>query len=96
VAVELWWYGAKQMQIRRRISRTDGVRLLHLESFHGRLRDECLNEHLLSSLSQDRELIAAWRDDYTHHRPHTSLDGLTPREYRNRSEKNQTLNRANF
>jgi putative transposase len=41
------------------------------------LRDECLNEHLFSSLRHARHLIAAWRDDYNHHRPHTSLDGLT-------------------
>jgi putative transposase len=67
-----------------------------VESFNGRLRDECLNEHLFSSLSRARELIAAWRDDYNHHRPHTSLDGLTPREYRNRSEQDQTRNGANF
>jgi putative transposase len=67
-----------------------------IESFNGRLRDECLNEHLFSSLSQARQLIAAWRNDYNHHRPHTSLDGLTPREYVNRSEKDQTRNRANF
>ena len=53
-------------------------------------------EHLFSSLRHARQLIAAWRDDYTQHRPHTSLDGLTPREYRNRSEVDQPQNRANF
>lgn len=52
-----------------------------VESFNGRLRDECLNEHLFSSLRNARHLIAAWRDDYNHHRPHTSLEGLTPREF---------------
>jgi transposase InsO family protein len=67
-----------------------------VESFNGRLRDECLNEHLFSSLRHARQLIAAWRDDYNHHRPHTSLDGLTPREFLNRSTKDQTLNRTNF
>jgi putative transposase len=67
-----------------------------VESFNGRLRDECLNEHLFSSLRDARHLIAAWRDDYNHHRPHTSLDGLTPREFLNRSVKDQTLNRTNF
>jgi putative transposase len=67
-----------------------------VESFNGRLRDECLNEHLFSSLRHARHLIAAWRDDYNHHRPHTSLDGLTPREFLNRSVKDQTLNRTNF
>jgi putative transposase len=58
-----------------------------VESFNGRLRDECLNEHLFTSLRHARHLIAAWRDDYNHHRPHTSLDGLTPREFLNRSTK---------
>ncbi|WP_375264220.1 integrase core domain-containing protein, partial [Palleronia sp.] len=43
-----------------------------------------------------RQLIEAWRDDYNHHRPHTSLDGLTPREYHHRAENDQTLNRANL
>ena len=67
-----------------------------VESFNGRLRDECLNEHLFSSLRHARLLIAAWRDDYNQQRPHTSLDGLTPREFLNRSAKDQTLNRTNF
>ncbi|WP_353471547.1 IS3 family transposase [Salipiger sp. H15] len=66
-----------------------------VESFNGRLRDECLNEHLFANLRHARELISAWRDDYNHHRPHTSLDGLTPWEYHQRSVKDQTLNRAN-
>ncbi|PQV57234.1 putative transposase, partial [Defluviimonas denitrificans] len=67
-----------------------------VESFNGRLRDECLNEHLFPNLRHARHLIAAWRDDYNHHRPHSSLDGLTPREYHKRSEEDQTLNRANL
>ena len=67
-----------------------------VESFNGRLRDECLNEHLFPTLRHARHLIAAWRDDYNHHRPHSSLDGLTPREYHQRSEEDQTLNRANL
>ena len=66
-----------------------------MESFNGRLRDECLNEHLFPTMRHARHLIAAWRDDYNNHRPHSSLDGLTPREYHQRSEEDQTLNRAN-
>ena len=50
-----------------------------VESFNGRLRDECLNEHLFNSLRHACRVIAAWRIDYNHHRPHTSLSGLTPR-----------------
>lgn len=67
-----------------------------VESFNGRLRDECLNEHLFDSLHHARHLIGAWRDDYNHTRPHSSLGGLTPWEFVNRSEKDQNLNRANF
>ena len=66
-----------------------------VESFNGKLRDECLNEHLFRSLRHARDLIEAWRDDYNHHRPHSSLDGLTPREYSSRSAKDQTRNRLN-
>jgi putative transposase len=49
-----------------------------VESFNGRFRDECLNEHLFSSLPAARRIIAAWRIDYNTERPHTSLHGLTP------------------
>ena len=54
------------------------------------------NEHLFANLRHARHLIAAWREDYNHHRPHTSLDGLTPWEYHQRSKEDQTLNRANL
>ncbi|MBP0485222.1 IS3 family transposase, partial [Sagittula salina] len=67
-----------------------------VESFNGRMRDELLNEHLFDTLRHARNLVAAWRDDFNHHRPHSSLDGLTPREYHQRSEEDQTLNRANL
>lgn len=66
-----------------------------VESFNGRLRNECLNEHLFANLRHARDLISAWRDDDNHHRPHTSLDGLTPWEYHQRSAEDQSLNRAN-
>lgn len=54
-----------------------------------------LNEHLFRSLRRARDLIEAWRDDYNDHRPHSSLDWLTPREYSNRSQKDQNWNRLN-
>ena len=66
-----------------------------IESFNGRMRDECLNEHLFDSLRHARNLVAAWRNDFNHHRPHSSLAGMTPTEYANRSIKDQHLNRAN-
>ena len=64
-----------------------------VESFIGRLRDECLNEHLFERLSQARRIIEDWRIDYNAHRPHTSLNGLTPIEYANRSRMDQNRNR---
>jgi len=51
------------------------------ESFNGRLRDECLNEHVFASLAQARHIIEAWRIDYNSARPHSSLGYLTPQEF---------------
>jgi putative transposase len=53
----------------------------HIESFNGRLRDECLNAHWFLSLADARSKIEAWRRHYNESRPHTSLGWLTPIEY---------------
>jgi hypothetical protein len=53
-----------------------------VESFDGRLRDECLNEHLFTNLGEARQIIEEWRIDYNTNRPHTSLNGLSPTEFR--------------
>ena len=52
-----------------------------VESFNGRLRDECLNAHWFLSLADARAKIEAWRRHYNESRPHTSLGWLTPNEY---------------
>lgn len=52
-----------------------------IESFNSRLRDECLNEHVFVSLREARAIIEAWRQDYNHVRPHSSLGALTPIEF---------------
>ena len=52
-----------------------------VESFNGRLRDECLNAHWFLSLADARAKIEAWRSFYNESRPHTSLGWLTPNEY---------------
>lgn len=55
-----------------------------VESFNGRLRDECLNEHVFRSLPQARTIVEAWRIDYNTVRPHSSLGGLPPSVFANR------------
>lgn len=58
-----------------------------IESFNGRLRDECLNVNEFATLDQARELLRAWRHDYNHHRPHGSLGHLTPSEFATQGQK---------
>lgn len=53
----------------------------HIESFNGRLRDECLNVMQFVSLEDAKDKIEAWRLDYNAHRPHSSLGNLTPNEF---------------
>ena len=64
-----------------------------VESFNGRLHDECLNEHLFGSLPAARRIIEAWRSDYTTTRPCTSLTGLTPAAFATRPASRQMENR---
>ncbi|WP_454259061.1 IS3 family transposase [Pseudoxanthomonas mexicana] len=53
----------------------------YVESFNGRLRDECLNEHWFTSLLQARSVIETWRREYNEERPKKALGGLTPAAY---------------
>jgi putative transposase len=53
----------------------------YIESFNGHFRDECLNENWFLSLEHARRIIEAWRVDYNHARPHSSLGYLTPEEF---------------
>ena len=53
----------------------------YIESFNGRLRDECLNEHWFPNLMQARALIEAWRREYNEERPKNALGGMTPTAY---------------
>ena len=52
-----------------------------IESFNGRLRDECLNEHWFPSLAAARRIVEEWRIDYNRNRPHSSLGNQTPDEF---------------
>ena len=53
----------------------------YIESFHGKFREECLNEHWFLTLDDARETIESWRIDYNQVRPHSSLSYLTPEEF---------------
>jgi putative transposase len=53
----------------------------HIESFNGRLRDECLNANWFHNLADARAKIRAWRDEYNGERPHSSLGYRTPNEF---------------
>jgi putative transposase len=53
----------------------------YVESFNGRFRDECLNEHWFLRMQHARSVIEAWRIEYNTERPHSSLDDRTPEEF---------------
>ena len=67
-----------------------------VESFNGRLRDECLNEHLFENLKHARLIIEEWRIDYNTNRPHSSLNGLTPTEFAARPTSGHNRNRLSL
>ncbi len=53
----------------------------YIESFNGKFRDECLNEHWLPSLAAARDVIADWRRDYNEVRPHSSCGRIPPAQF---------------
>jgi len=68
------------------------IRLIHIqpgrpmqngrvESFNGRLRDECLNANWFATIANAKEKIEIWREEYNGERPHSSLGYLTPNEF---------------
>lgn len=64
-----------------------------VESFNGKFRDECLNEHWFYGLQDARKKIEVWRVDYNTQRPHRSLRQLTPFEYKEKVEDIARINR---
>ena len=59
----------------------------YIESFNGKLRDECLNENLFLNLQEARRLVEEWREEYNEWRPHSALNGKTPNEVARGEEK---------
>jgi putative transposase len=67
----------------------------YIESFNGKFRDECLNDHYFRNLEHARAIVAAWRRDYNEARPHSGIGRIPPAEfaagYRTRSTNPTTL-----
>ena len=78
-ALDLWAY---QQSVKLRfIEPGKPVQNAFIESFNGKMRDECLNEHWFGTLVEARQTIEAWRRDYNEVRPHSSLGNRTPLEF---------------
>lgn len=77
-ALDAWaFYRGVQLDFTRPGRPTDNA---VIESFNGRLRDECLNVHQFLSLADAQAKIEAWQHDYNERRPHGALGHLTPNE----------------
>lgn len=68
----------------------------YIESFNGKFRDECLNEHWFTSLPQARAVIADWRRDYNEVRPHSSCGRIPPAQFAADHRTRQTKNEVPF
>jgi len=65
-----------------------------IESFNGRLRDECLNVHQFTSITEAQAIIETWQLDYNQCRPHSSLGHLTPNEFVTQRQALQTAEKV--
>ena len=68
----------------------------YIESFNGKFRDECLNEHWFTSLAQARQVIADWRRDYNQVRPHSSCGRIPPAQFAANHRAQTTDNAVTF
>ena len=77
--VDLWAYTNKvKLDFSRPGKPTDNA---FIESFNGRLREECLNQHWFLNLEDAELKLKEWKEDYNFHRPHSSLGNQTPSEF---------------
>jgi putative transposase len=93
-ALDLW---AVENKVRLRfIAPGKPVQNAFIESFNGRLRDECLNEHIFVNLHNAQQIIESWRQDYNTNRPHSSLNDMTPEEFSAKFFRNQQTEITNL
>jgi len=64
----------------------------YIESFNGKFRHQCLNEHYFSTLEEAKHIIGRWRIHYNEFRPHSSLNGRTPKEFATQWKENNNPN----
>ncbi|ALZ71444.1 hypothetical protein ATY48_15030 [Xanthomonas oryzae pv. oryzae] len=64
----------------------------YVESFNGRLRDECLNEHWFPTLLHARTEIERWRREYNEHRPKKAIGAMTPATYAKQLANSDIIN----
>jgi putative transposase len=77
--VDLWAYANKVvLDFSRPGKPTDNA---FIESFNGRVRDECLNQHWFLNLADAKQKIETWRQDYNLTRPHSSIGNLPPQQF---------------
>jgi putative transposase len=78
-SLDLWaYFNGVKLDFSRPEKPTDNA---VIESFNGRLCDECLNQHWFLSLDEARAVTQAWREDYNRVRPHGALGSQTPSEF---------------
>jgi putative transposase len=63
----------------------------YIESFNGRMRDECLNQNWFQSLEEAKRIISNWRSDYNTKRPHSSLKNQSPEKFMQRFKEKSNL-----
>ena len=68
----------------------------YIESFNGKLREECLNLHWFHTIEEAKEKIEAWRVDYNEHRPHSALNDQTPSEFAENFDLSRAVEKAGF
>ncbi len=68
----------------------------YIESFNGKLREECLNLHWFKTIEEAQEKIEAWRIDYNRHRPHSALNNQTPSEFVENFDLSRAVEKAGF
>ena len=83
------WAAAREVRLRF-IDPGKPIQNAFVESFNGRLRDECLDQHWFPSLADARRTVEAWRIDYNRERPHSALGYRAPEAYRQAFERATT------